>query len=106
VHSTVMRMLVELGVPGLLAYLAVMAVAVWLVALAIWRVPSGVVLPLAGIVIASLAHQLFGTLLLGGLTYGSYVFVVALGLLTAFVARHRRVHPGTEARRTPHRSAA
>jgi hypothetical protein len=106
VHSTVMRMLVELGVPGLLAYLAVMAVAVWLVALAIWRVPSGVVLPLAGIVIASLAHQLFGTLLLGGLTYGSYVFVVALGLLTAFVARHRRVYPGTEARRTPHRSAA
>jgi hypothetical protein len=106
VHSTVMRMLVELGVPGLLAYLAVMGVAVWLAAFAIWRVPNGVVLPLVGIVIASLAHQLFGTLLLGGLTYGSYVFVVALGLLTASVARHRRVHPGTDARRTPHQSAA
>ena len=106
VHSTVMRMLVELGVPGLLAYLAVLGVAVWLVTLAIWRAPNGVVLPLAGIVIASLAHQLFGTLLLGGLTYGSYVFVVALGLLTGSVARHRRVDSATEARRTSHRSAA
>lgn len=106
VHSTVMRMLVELGVPGLLTYLAVMAVAVWLVVLAIRRVPSAVVLPLAGIVIASLAHQLFGTLLLGGLTYGSYVFVVALGLLTQSVARRRRVLSRSEARRTSHPSAA
>lgn len=106
VHSTVMRMLVELGVPGLLTYLAVMCVAVWLVALAIWRIPNGVVLPLAGIVIASLAHQLFGTLLFGGLTYGSYVFVVALGLLTQSVARPRWVLSRTEARRMSRRSAA
>ena len=106
VHSTVMRMLVELGVPGLLIYLALIAVTIWLCRPAVWRVPNAVVLPLVGIVGASLAHQLFGTLLLGGLTYGSYVFVVALGLLTASVARHRRVHPGTEARRTQHRSAA
>jgi len=90
VHSTVMRMLVELGIPGLLSYLAVMAGAVWLVLRAIWRTPREAALPLAGIVIASLAHQLFGTLLLGGLTYGSYSFAVALGLLAWIVANPTR----------------
>lgn len=86
VHSTVMRMLVELGIPGLVAYLAVIAAAIWLAARSVWRGP-GVILPLAGIVIASLAHQLFGTLLLGGLTYGSYMFAVALGYVARSAAR-------------------
>jgi hypothetical protein len=85
-HSTVMRMLVEVGVPGLISYLAVIAVMIWLVIKSLWRSSSGAVLPLAGIVVASIAHQLFGTLLLGGLTYGSYVFVVAIGLLARLVA--------------------
>jgi hypothetical protein len=91
VHSTVMRMLVELGIPGLLTYLVVVAVTIWLVARTMWRVPNEIALPLAGIVIASLAHQLTGTLLLGGLTYGSYVFAVALGLLARSVARPSRL---------------
>jgi hypothetical protein len=84
-HSTVMRMLVELGIPGLLSYLVVIAVTIWMVIKSLWRSSSGAVLPMAGIVVASIAHQLFGTLLLGGLTYGSYAFVVALGLLARSV---------------------
>jgi hypothetical protein len=93
VHSTVMRMLVELGIPGLATYLAVIATAVWLAARAVWRAPR-VILPLAGIVVASLAHQLFGTLLLGGLTYGSFVFAVALGCVTRSAARPGRLRAG------------
>lgn len=90
VHSTFLRMLVELGIPGLLTYLVVVAVAIWLAVKAIWHVPHGVALPLAGIVIASVAHQLFGTLLLGGLTYGSYMFAVALGLLARATSSQER----------------
>jgi O-antigen ligase len=79
-HSTWFRTAVEFGVPGFLMLVAVMAVVAW-VFYRRWR--AGMVDPpdlaLAGTVVGLAAAMTFETFLLGGVTFSSLYFAVALG---------------------------
>lgn len=80
-HSTFMRMLVEMGVPGLLiqVWLSVVAAAVAL--RAVFRRSSRAVAVLAGCLAAILFHELFGTLIFGGFGYTNFLFAALTFIL-------------------------
>jgi len=96
-HNTWLRTAVEMGLPGLFAFAAVVAAVLWsgvrqrlrnggqrsrgqLEAVSVGGV-------LIGIIVAMLAAQGFETLLLGGLDFPSFTWLFALGLLAAVPRR-------------------
>lgn len=88
-HNTFLRMLVEMGLPGLLIYLLLMGLAVWYALRLLWRgfyAPSAV---LAGTILGLLASQFQGTLLLGGFSFPGFWLALALSLLAANALRTR-----------------
>lgn len=80
-HSTPLRMLVETGIVGLAIYVAFLLVVARMILVLLFEGEHGALLPVAGCLAGILFHQLFGTLLLGGLSFGSYAFVAAAGLV-------------------------
>jgi O-antigen ligase/polysaccharide polymerase Wzy-like membrane protein len=80
-HSTPMRVLVEMGLPGLAIYLALWLVIVRLTIASLLASRASAVIVMVGCLTAILFHQAVGTLLLGGLSFGSYFCAAAIGLV-------------------------
>jgi hypothetical protein len=80
-HSTFFRIAVEMGLPGLAIQIALTVISVFLAARAILFRSSGVNAVIAGCLLALLAHEVAGTLLLGGLSYANVLLVLTVGIL-------------------------
>jgi hypothetical protein len=80
-HSTFMRMLVEMGVPGLLIQVWLSVLAAALALRAVFRRSSRAVAVLAGCLAAILFHELFGTLIFGGFGYTNFLFAALTSVL-------------------------
>jgi hypothetical protein len=91
-HSTPLRTGVELGLPGMLLMIMVVAIAAWLGIRTALSDPDPLRVGVLGITLGLVAGGLFITLLLGGLTFGSLVAAIGMGLLSAGTpVRGRRV---------------
>jgi O-antigen ligase len=86
-HSGYLRVAVELGVPGLLIQIAITLVAIWLAVVAVFGHGTPVRALVAGILAAILVHQVFGTILFGGFSFGNFMFALAVGLLATLAGR-------------------
>lgn len=85
-HNTWLRTGVEVGLPGLVALLAVILASAWLMLRDLWRRPgprSWPRLALVGLTAGIIAGEAFASFILGGLSFPSYVWMLAVGLLLA-----------------------
>jgi hypothetical protein len=80
-HSTFMRMLVEMGIPGLLLQVWLSLVAAAVAIRAIFRRSSKAMTVLAGCLAAIIFHELFGTLIFGGFGYSNFLFAALTSIL-------------------------
>lgn len=101
-HSTFFRVLVEMGLPGLLIYLALVGLAAWYAIRPLWHGSYTASAVLAGTVLGLLASQFTGTLLLGGFSFPGFWLALAISLL-AVVARVRSPAIGETRANTPDR---
>ncbi|HYN68592.1 MAG TPA: O-antigen ligase family protein [Candidatus Eisenbacteria bacterium] len=95
-HNTWLRTAVEIGLPGLAAFFAILVASAWAFSQAVRRGrqrasleypgagPAAAdrgLLALVGIIVALFMAQGFETLLLGGLNFPSFIWTVALGMV-------------------------
>jgi O-antigen ligase len=82
-HDTYLRVGVEMGVPGLMIYLALSAIAAWIAIGWLRRGGDSAEMVLAGSVLAITVTELTDTLLFGGLSFPGFWLAMAIGLLAA-----------------------
>ena len=82
-HDTYLRVGVEMGVPGMVIYLALSAIAAWLALMCLRRGRDRAELVLAAGVLAITVAELTDALLFGGLSFPGFWLAMSLGLLAA-----------------------
>jgi len=103
-HSTYMRILVEMGVPGLLAYAWLTVSALGAAIRHLGRVQLAATVILAGSIPALVISEFTGTYLLGGASFPGFWLALAISLVASTgpdLMATRAPHPGVAPRRQP-----
>lgn len=80
-HDTYLRVGVEMGIPGLLVYIALSALAAWFAIRWLWLGVSRAEIVLAAAVLAITVAELTDALLFGGLSFPGFWLAMSVGLL-------------------------
>jgi len=80
-HSTFFRVAVEMGLPGLVAYLAIVVMSAWLALRWLRGVQDSPEIVLAASILAITAAEVTDTLLFGGVSFPGFWLAICVGLL-------------------------